>query len=308
MKNIIGEIIVENGIAFFKECNDYALIVRNSTAIYKKNNSRKKIGREQLKEANKEYEKKEIFSYLNLEKPVERTIVQDKKTFNKIYTVMKKFTNISLSDILHNPCELAKLSIKILEAYQNQIAKVGYVHLDVKLDNLLIEKNINGEYEVYFIDIDTTTKRNEKRPRSGTPTMMAPEFYPNNFIRVKRSADIYSLGMLLILLWNPVLSPSLIYKAKNIDELFKFNEENLKTYSHYNPYLFSENKNKKLKYHYLHKDKITEDSKHLLTDTFKKMTHIIPKERGRIKDIIKNFNKIYDDLSQEKLKLTLESN
>jgi hypothetical protein len=132
VKNIIGEIIVKDGMALLRECNDYALIIRNSNHTYNINKlkkSRKKIGKEKLNEANMEYDKNEIFSYLNLEKPVERIITKNNKKYSKIYTVMKKFNPIILDDISQNTSELIKLSIKILESYQSQIAKTNYIHL-----------------------------------------------------------------------------------------------------------------------------------------------------------------------------------
>lgn len=99
----------------------------------------------------------------------------------------------SLGEILHTIKEL----VKVLKCYHD----IGYVHLDVKPENMLISKADN-EIKVQLFDFETATliekiKMGDVNILPYTDNYSAPEVVKGDYNNVGIQSDIYSVGIIL---------------------------------------------------------------------------------------------------------------
>ncbi|CAC5409764.1 unnamed protein product [Mytilus coruscus] len=96
--------------------------------------------------------------------------------------------------------ELARYAIQICEGLE-YLHRKKMVHRDMKLENILIVKNKNGQDVVKLSDVGLTKReRDISGTNTGSPVYMAPEVLVPTGI-YDRKADIYALGILLWEMW-----------------------------------------------------------------------------------------------------------
>ena len=76
----------------------------------------------------------------------------------------------------------------------------GYVHRDVKSDNVLVDLDAAGGDRVSLMDLDLATRDGESAPRAGTALHLAPEVLLG--AAPTASADLFSLGVMLALCYG----------------------------------------------------------------------------------------------------------
>ena len=78
----------------------------------------------------------------------------------------------------------------------------GYAHMDVKLENILLDKTFNAKLADMGVSVDVSKSNGQCDSRRGTVRYMAPEvnhlLYGETYDAYK--ADVYSLGMCLYVL------------------------------------------------------------------------------------------------------------
>ena len=72
----------------------------------------------------------------------------------------------------------------------SELHSIGYVHNDLKTENIIIGK----DQKIYLVDFGNATKYDEK-PHFGTPNISSPELLCKK--QLDQRSDIYSLGVLL---------------------------------------------------------------------------------------------------------------
>lgn len=122
------------------------------------------------------------------------------------YIVMRELQTAAL-DTWINDNELTvrgryQLSQALLKALQEQIQDKGWVHFDIKPENIIVKKCQEG-FEAFIIDYGFITYEKEINHslKRGTHLYSAPECYSVKTIKSK-SADVYSMGRVLMVLWG----------------------------------------------------------------------------------------------------------
>jgi len=132
-----------------------------------------------------------------------------------VYLLISFFEGIPLSDIirenivilnefsLENPNEyLEKKEIFLIIAYQlaimlNYLKNLNYLHRDIKLNNIIINKNLN----IYLVDFgfwkNLDNKENKTATLCGTFHSMAPEIFLIDYKNYGLEVDVYSYGVFL---------------------------------------------------------------------------------------------------------------
>lgn len=189
-------------------------------------------------EAIQEFEIAKLFPHLNMEAPVEvkRDKLTDSKNrvlggeYSKSYSVMNKLPgtgfadaeDLMLSAALSTKQIIENFLLPLLETYHEQIAKTGYVHRDIKPQN--IQVYFSGDPKstkatINFLDMDSCKKIGEKDPPFGTPGFMPPEVAGANCI-VSPSRDVFGLAQLMAEAINPYIDAQTIIRNKmDRDEL-----------------------------------------------------------------------------------------
>ena len=165
-----------------------------------KSNFWSKITEELLEEFNNEIEKLFILRHPYI---IQLYGITDREKSQKLAVVTELAPKGSLFDYLHkNPKTKNNLSLD----FKNKIAKQlictmayihsrGYVHRDLKTQNILLDKNL----DIKLCDFGLTKLKSELNSGSGqfagTPCYMAPELYDRKFYDGK--IDVFAFGTIL---------------------------------------------------------------------------------------------------------------
>jgi len=156
-----------------------------------------KITEDLLEEFNNEIEKLFILRHPYI---IQLYGITDKETSQKLAVITELAPKGSLFDYLHkNPKTKNNLSLE----FKNKITKQlictmayihsrGYVHRDLKTQNILLDKNL----DMKMCDFGLTRSRSELNSGSGqfagTPCYMAPELYERKYYDEK--VDVFAFG------------------------------------------------------------------------------------------------------------------
>lgn len=195
-------------------------------------------------QALREYEIAKAFPHLGMEEPIEVTKDKplkntDVESFTKSYSVMNVLPGIGLLDAAANYYAesistkqlINNVLIPLFEAYETQIAPTGYVHRDIKSENIRVlpGKDVAQDKAlVNFLDMDSSKKIGDADSSYGTPGYAPPEVITDN-CKVSPSRDIYALGVLLAetintdidiqeIIWNQMQIEQ--NNTKNMGDLF----------------------------------------------------------------------------------------
>lgn len=96
-----------------------------------------------------------------------------------------------------------KIVDNILEGLQG-LHENGFIHFDIKPDNILLKKNSDGDFEGYITDFDLVQKKGEITHYGGTPGFKAPELtsHLTDKAKIDQSIDIFSMGISCLLIFN----------------------------------------------------------------------------------------------------------
>ena len=159
-----------------------------------------KITQTLIDEFNNELEKLFILRHPNI---IQLYGKVEKEKSQKLTCVMELASNGSMFDYLHKNqkyknnvlIEFKKKIIKQLMSTIQYIHSRGYVHRDLKTQNMLLDKNL----DLKLCDFGLTKKNNELNSGSGqyagTPCYMAPELFDKKFYDEK--IDIFAFGTIV---------------------------------------------------------------------------------------------------------------
>lgn len=127
------------------------------------------------------------------------------------YIIMRELPGVTLYSLIKENKLTVKegydLSLALLKALKEQIHDKGYIHRDIKPDNILVYKN-GEQFEIYIIDFGFISKTNHKPTDCiGITDYAAPECFSTLFIKNEKT-DIYALGMIFKFLWNGIFTKS----------------------------------------------------------------------------------------------------
>lgn len=94
----------------------------------------------------------------------------------------------------------------------------GLVHLDIKIDNILVQKAKRaGDPEIKILDFGISKKTGDMKDRKllGTIHYMAPEIIQNN--RINHKSDLYSLGVVLF----KILTSDFPFDGRTINQIIE---------------------------------------------------------------------------------------
>ncbi len=158
-----------------------------------------------------DYNKMRDFPHLAPEPPVE---VNKQDNYTKSYTVMNELQGAPLnvaareySGYADTKILLDCLIIPIFESYQEQVAKQGKVHCDIKPPNILAllpENILEEKAEIKFLDFDFSEDVGVTDKHRGTPCYMPP-FDPKIETKLTSARDMFALAMIAVELINPDL-------------------------------------------------------------------------------------------------------
>jgi serine/threonine protein kinase len=147
---------------------------------------------------------------------------------DKTYIIMRELPGITLSSLIKENNltiqERYNLSLALLNALKMQIHDKGYIHRDIKPDNILVYMN-GDQFEIYIIDFGFISKTNAKPTDCrGSPQFAASECSSELYVKNEKT-DIYALGIVFKFLWHGVvLKPQYSVKLMNIiDNMCSFN-------------------------------------------------------------------------------------
>ena len=138
-------------------------------------------------------------------KPYIVQLINYKKYESKMYMIISLGSQGTLGTFLANSEYLSSYSnvIKFINQLLiglQEIHKAGFVHADLKPDNIVIDENNNP----LIIDFDVSVRINQLQPPRGTLEFMPPEivqhFIFEEDIRYTPDMDIYSLGAIFYLI------------------------------------------------------------------------------------------------------------
>lgn len=164
-------------------------------------------------------------AYLSLQVPhlhMKPMVIDDEK--QESFLVFKKMPGENLQTILkENKLTIdqkIQLSIQIVQAYQQQVLKLGLVHRDLKPENIMVDlSHQNNPPEVNIIDFGLAKQQKDSDTKkcAGSFYYMAPEVLAGQGSQI--ASDIYSLGCILIRIFaeKSALNRK---KKKKIDQLF----------------------------------------------------------------------------------------
>jgi len=89
------------------------------------------------------------------------------------------------------------ITLQLLNAIK-YIHSFDMIHMDIKLENILVYFNGNGNLQVMLLDFGLSCKVDGCK-RAGTPNYVAPEVYITH-MEITKKVDIFSLGVALFLL------------------------------------------------------------------------------------------------------------
>lgn len=123
-----------------------------------------------------------------------------------MYNVIELAENGSFSNLIRATGgiseELVKFQFLQICHALSYMHKNGFAHMDVKLENILLDKHFNAKVADMGVSVDVTKTNGQCDSRRGTVRYMAPEvnhlLYGETFDAYK--ADVYSLGMCLYVL------------------------------------------------------------------------------------------------------------
>jgi serine/threonine protein kinase len=167
-------------------------------------------------------------------------LVEYKLTVSQIYMIMsygKHGTLIEFaksSNYFDSYDNIIQFFIKLFEGVQN-IQNVGYVHTDLKLDNIIVDEN----YEPKIINFELAVEMNTIDLPRGTIGYMAPEvfqhFVSEDLVLFTGSVDLFSLSVIFyeivkgkrpinidILNYNDLLDAKISFSAGDRKEFFEF--------------------------------------------------------------------------------------
>ncbi|KTD59234.1 protein kinase domain-containing protein [Legionella shakespearei] len=125
---------------------------------------------------------------------------------NKTYMIMRELPGVQLLKMIEDNeltlQERLDLSIALLTALKEQVHDLGYVHRDIKPDNILVYKN-GSQFEIYIIDFGFIKRKeySDANAKMGSPPYAAPECY-STFNDKTEKTDIYAMGRTLMFLWG----------------------------------------------------------------------------------------------------------
>lgn len=94
----------------------------------------------------------------------------------------------------------------------------GLLHLDLKLNNILMQDNGDGTFTPFLTDFGMVVSSSGERPNSspkGTPPYSSPEQLADDVARLGPATDVYALGVMAYIL----LSGQSPFQAANLEEL-----------------------------------------------------------------------------------------
>lgn len=95
--------------------------------------------------------------------------------------------------------ERFKITLNMLYAFKRTNAR-KIIHRDIKPENILVDM---PSCAMQFLDFGLARYANKPDGRScGTPTTSAPEMLTDEVVRADHRADIYSLGLIAIIIWG----------------------------------------------------------------------------------------------------------
>ena len=95
-----------------------------------------------------------------------------------------------------NENEAAVLIYKMVEAL-NALHKAGFVHRDLKLENIMLANRTQDDYQLKLVDFGFAEVINDKelKSKAGTPGYIAPEVFKGQPYLAK--GDMFSVGVIL---------------------------------------------------------------------------------------------------------------
>ena len=157
------------------------------------------------------------------------------------YLVMENCKNGALSNIIRQtgPLEedIAKFLFMQLCAAVKFIHKNNFAHMDIKLENILLDDFFNIKLADLGTAVDVSEYMGHTNKRRGTPNYMAPEVQNKNSEEMIDAslADVYSLGVCLHLLLtgefpgNNALEDEVSIETESSDNIANFSKNNSKS-------------------------------------------------------------------------------
>ena len=180
----------KNGVSF--------LVTKNDVKYFMKVQPNDRKGRRELK----------ILKKMRGAKNVSQLVKYKVDNFQNLIMVLSYGEKGSLVDFLAtskelstNPKSLLNFVSEILTGV-SEIYQRGYVHTDIKLENIIVDKQ--GKPEI--IDFDLAVKTNTRVAPRGSPSYMAPEVVLSFQNKEKReytgAEDMYSVGVIMFIIMN----------------------------------------------------------------------------------------------------------
>lgn len=245
-RRIIASIDIDsNGVVTHEKVEGKAVRIRNTKSAQLVHQNKK--SKYESSVAENEYQNAQPFTHLALQKPIhvqkEYPGKEKEKTtgtkgvvgeFTKSYSVMNELKGKDLATaassydglMAMNPTTamlVELLILPVLKAYDSEIAQKGYVHRDLKPNNITAIL-LSTKPTVHYLDFDTSvpigTTGNKTVP--GTPGYIAPETNNASYVE-STSRDLYSLGVILMGAVNDNVDIGVYYKGKTSAQLFKEN-------------------------------------------------------------------------------------
>lgn len=285
----------------------------------------------QIDEAEHEYKIASHFPHLGLELP--NHVLKNKPHLNlgeffKSYSVMNDFPGDEFEVEGFNFINYGQPSTKqvidllilpTLERYQSQIANTGYVHRDLRPENIRFDYSpITQTSTINFIDVDSAKTSYEPDSPYGSPGYIPLEAFLEPAPLVSQARDIYALGMLLIGTINQDLSihsyADIVYHADCEAEIIAAQCNILVEMNCYDPdklILLALQKKPDIFSQYYTVDEVTPlfhyleeslnddvlEARKAIIHLLKQMTHRYAAERPTLETLIAEFKKISEQLA-----------
>lgn len=155
-----------------------------------------------------DFKKEALFTREHPELHVKAEIVIGSPPLARSYMVLAEIPGEELFSILNKDYERVriltteqrfKITLNLLYAFQRTTSR-NIIHRDLKFENVLVDLR---SCAAQLIDFGLARFANEPDNRScGTTSTSAPEMLTGNCSEADHRADIYALGMILIMLWR----------------------------------------------------------------------------------------------------------